>query len=89
MNLERPPVYAHWYGVRKDGKCEVNEDQECAWVTIYKRLKEFGELNKLLEIREPHDWSKQSRPRTVTVEHPIDLLKELAGTKKVIESLGV
>ena len=76
-------------GVRKDGKCEVNEDQECAWVTIYKRLKEFGELDKLLEIREPHDWSKQSRPRRVTVEHPIDLLKELAGTKKVIESLGV
>ena len=52
-------------------------------------MKEFGELDKLLEIREPHDWSKQSRPRRVTVEHPIDLLKELAGTKKVIESLGV
>jgi hypothetical protein len=37
---------------------------------------------------EPHTWSKQTRPRRIQVE-PIKLEEELAGTKKLIESLGI
>lgn len=76
-------------GVRKDGKCEVNEEQECAWVTIYNRLEKFGKLDELLETREPHDWSKQARPRSLSGVEALDLMEELRGTKKALESLGV
>ncbi|RKY62963.1 MAG: 5,10-methylenetetrahydrofolate reductase [Candidatus Latescibacterota bacterium] len=54
-------------GTTKDGKCEVDPERECAWVMIYERLKEFGELDKLDEVREPKDWSKMQRPRKIEV----------------------
>ena len=50
-----------------DGKCEADPERECAWVSIYERLKEFGELDQLQEVREPKDWSKMQRPRQITV----------------------
>ena len=75
-------------GVRPDGTCEVDPEKECAWVQIYRRWQKLGEADKLTKILEPHDWSKQTRPRRRQVE-AIDLHKELAGTKKLIESLGI
>jgi len=75
-------------GTRLDGMCEVDPDKECAWVQIYRRRDRLNESGDFARILEPHDWSKQVRPRTLEVE-PIDLPKELAGTKKVIESLGI
>ena len=75
-------------GVRPDGTCEVDPKKECAWVQIYRRWQKLGEPDKLMKILGPHDWSKQTRPRTRQVE-AIDLHKELAGTKKLIESLGI
>ncbi len=62
--------------------------RDCAWVMIYRRLEKLGQPSELEEIVQPHDWSKQVRPRRLEVE-PIDLLEELKGTKKVIEHLGV
>jgi len=59
-------------GTRKDGRCEVNPDSDCAWVSIYKRLKELGELDKMREIMAPKDWSKMQRPRQLEVE-PLSL----------------
>jgi len=59
-------------GVRKGGKCEVNPDMDCAWVQIYRRLKELGELEKMDEILPPKDWSKTQRPRVLEVE-PLSL----------------
>jgi hypothetical protein len=59
-------------GTRKDGKCEVNPDNDCAWVLIYKRLKELGELDKMREILPTKDWSKMQRPRELEVE-PLSL----------------
>ncbi len=75
-------------GTRPDGKCEVDPEKDCAWVQIYRRLEKLNGVSHLREILKPHDWSKQTRPRMLEVE-PIDLAKELAGTKKVIESLGI
>jgi ferredoxin len=59
-------------GTRKDGKCEVNPENDCAWILIYKRLKELGELNKMHKILPPKDWSKAQRPRELEVE-PLSL----------------
>jgi hypothetical protein len=59
-------------GVTKDGMCEVDPERKCAWVMIYERLKQFGELDKLMEIREPKDWSKMQRPRQIEVA-PLEL----------------
>lgn len=59
-------------GVTKDGMCEVDPERKCAWVMIYERLKQFGELDRLKEIREPKDWSKMQRPRQIAVA-PLEL----------------
>ena len=50
-------------GGAKNGKCEVSPDNDCAWVLIYERLKELGQLDNLKEVRPPKDYSKQLNPR--------------------------
>lgn len=75
-------------GTRLDGKCEVDPAKDCAWVQIYRRLEKLDGIKQLEEILRPHDWSKQTRPRTLEVE-PIKLEEKLAETKRVIESLGI
>ena len=75
-------------GTTVDGKCEVDPTRDCAWAMIYERAEQLGELDKLLKMIEPHHWSKAVRPRSLEVE-PLELLEELKGTKKAIESLGV
>ena len=44
-------------GGSQGGKCEVDEDIECAWQLIYERMKKLGKLSKLMEIEQPKDWS--------------------------------
>jgi ferredoxin len=44
-------------GGSQNGKCEVNPDLDCAWQLIYDRLKALGQLDLLLEITPPKDWS--------------------------------
>ena len=50
-------------GGAKNGKCEVSPDNDCAWVLIYERLKDLGQLDNLKEVRPPKDYSKQLNPR--------------------------
>ena len=50
-------------GGAKNGKCEVSPDNDCAWVKIYERLKDLGQLDNLKEVRAPKDYSKQLNPR--------------------------
>lgn len=54
-------------GGSRDGKCEVNSENDCAWILIYDRLKELGELDNLLETKEPKDHSKHANPRKLVV----------------------
>lgn len=75
-------------GTRDDGKCEVDPDKDCVWVKIYERMEKLDQLGDFMKNLEPHDWSRQTRPRQKELE-PIDLEKELSGTKKAIESLGI
>jgi ferredoxin len=39
------------------GKCEINDETDCAWQLIYERLKRIGQLDRLYEINEARDWS--------------------------------
>lgn len=43
-------------GSRED-RCEVSPDRQCAWQLIYQRLKAVGQLDRLLEIKPPKNWS--------------------------------
>lgn len=35
-------------GGQKNGKCEVNPENDCAWILIYRRLEQLGKLDSLL-----------------------------------------
>jgi len=52
-------------GVRRDGKCELDEEKDCAWVQIYRRLEKQGRLNLITEYREPRDHRAVKRPGIV------------------------
>jgi|WetSurMetagenome_2_1015567.scaffolds.fasta_scaffold146873_2 ferredoxin len=45
-------------GTTRDGKCEVKKEMDCAWLLIYKRLKEIGRLDRLQSLRPPRDYRK-------------------------------
>jgi len=47
------------------GKCEIDNEIDCVWDIIYKRLKEKGQLHRLKEIKKPKDWSKSTDMRRV------------------------
>jgi ferredoxin len=47
-------------GYSKDGKCEVDPDQECAWLQIYERLRERGKLEWMETAKEAKDYSVTS-----------------------------
>jgi len=44
------------------GKCEVDKDQDCAWVLIYKELEKNKKLDAMKEIRAPKDFKKSTKP---------------------------
>jgi len=54
-------------GGAKNGKCEVNAENDCAWILIYNKLKEQDLLDTLLEIKDPKDYSKAANPRKLVV----------------------
>ena len=41
--------------------CEVSRDIPCAWYEIYFRLKEIGQLDNILKVKEPMDWKNTTR----------------------------
>jgi len=49
-------------GGYKDGKCETNSEQNCAWIMIYERLAKQNRLDKMREIPVFKDYSTQSHP---------------------------
>ena len=60
-------------GGSQDGKCEIDQETDCAWHLIYDRLKGLGRLMILEELEPPKDWSTSSHggPRTVRREDMI------------------
>lgn len=55
-------------GGSRDGKCEVNPENDCAWIEIYKKLKEQGKLDNLLEVRDPRNFLLSAHPRKIDLK---------------------
>jgi len=45
------------------GKCETDENRDCAWELIFEKLKKLGKLDNLKKIMSPKDYSKVVKPR--------------------------
>jgi len=54
-------------GGQNKGKCEVDQDMDCAWILIYNELKKQGKLGLLKEKRPARDYSKSSKPRQLII----------------------
>ncbi len=52
-------------GGSKNGRCEVNQRIKCAWIEIYERLKNLGELDRLYEIQPIRSYSNISKRRVL------------------------
>jgi len=52
-------------GGAEEGKCEVDRDRDCVWILIYNRLAALGELDSLSGYREPKDYEKSNKPRSL------------------------
>jgi hypothetical protein len=50
-------------GGQKNGKCEVNPDNDCAWILIHNKLEEIGQLDKLGVMRPDKGYSGIHYPR--------------------------
>jgi ferredoxin len=52
----------------KQGKCEVDNQMDCAWVLIYRELDKKKKLASLKEIRKPKDFMKSARPHKLIMK---------------------
>ncbi len=57
-------------GGSQNGVCEVDTEIPCAWQLIYERLSALGQLDRLLEIQPPKNWStsRDGGPRRIIRE---------------------
>ena len=55
-------------GGSRNGKCEVDIENDCAWILIYYKLKEQNKLDNLLKIREPRNYKINTHPRKVNLK---------------------
>ncbi|MBO4445856.1 MAG: methylenetetrahydrofolate reductase C-terminal domain-containing protein [Clostridia bacterium] len=66
-------------GGQKNGKCEVNPENDCAWIMIYNRMKDIGQeqqfIDQLLEDK-PH--GEHAYPRTVNLKEDKKATEEAA-----------
>ena len=54
-------------GGQKDGKCEVDPNNECAWIKIYNRLVAIGQEDKLGQTRKDKGYGSYAYPRHVNL----------------------
>ncbi len=57
-------------GGSQEGVCEVDSDISCAWQLIWDRAVEFDQVERLLQIQLPKDWShsRDGGPRKIVRE---------------------
>lgn len=56
-------------GGARGGKCEVNPENDCAWIMIYNRLEKLGRLDRLETRREDKGYEKVAYPRTINIRN--------------------
>jgi len=54
-------------GGQKNGKCEVNPENDCAWIKIYERLVATGQEHKLTQTRPDKGHAGTSYPRHINL----------------------
>ncbi len=54
-------------GGQKNGKCEVNPENDCAWIQIYHRLVALGQEDRLLQPRPDKGYAATSYPRHINL----------------------
>jgi len=62
-----------------NGKCEVDIERDCGWRLIYERLKAIGRLESLRKYHEPKDYSKWTKPRSLSLKSGKPEFKFLSG----------
>lgn len=55
-------------GGMDQGKCEIDQESECAWKMIFDRLNEQGAVERLKKTVPAKDFAKKSRPGRLKVE---------------------
>ena len=53
-------------GGTNHGKCEVDDDKDCAWTLIYRRLEKTGRIELFAEIHPPKDYQAATTPARYT-----------------------
>lgn len=51
-----------------NGKCEVDPEKDCAWVLIYQRLADLGQLDKLHKPMKEKNYSKAQKPHSLNIK---------------------
>ena len=54
-------------GGSRNGRCEVNPDNPCAWIEIYNRLVALGQEDRIGVLRADKGYEKVAYPRTVNI----------------------
>ena len=54
-------------GGQKNGKCEVNPENDCAWIQIYNRLVAIGREDQLLSTRKDKGYAGVAYPRHINL----------------------
>jgi len=54
-------------GGMNKGKCEVDQERDCAWVLIYKELEKKNKLGRFKEIQAAKDFKKSTKPHKLIV----------------------
>ena len=54
-------------GGSQNGKCEINPETPCAWQLIWERMSALGQLDRLMEVQPPKNWSasRDGGPRRI------------------------
>jgi len=54
-------------GGMNKGKCEVDQEKDCAWVLIYKELEKKNKLNRFRQIQGAKDFKKSTKPHKLII----------------------
>ena len=55
-------------GGTNHGKCEVDDDKDCAWTLIYNKLEKIGRLDYIRKIQPPKNYNVMTKPGKYTHE---------------------
>lgn len=58
-------------GGMKNGYCEVDREQECAWAMIYNEARKKNDLGALKKVQEPKNYKKAVKPHKLMADKAV------------------